>query len=154
MPRNDSSNEKTVKTMLLKSVNDFWTIDNISMYSNYLNLMILPDGFILEEYRDYFENFLVEVDVEEKYFYSPSLFSEFYYGTPDLDFLILYFAGMSTLFDFNAPKIKILPANSLLDLNKLMIEKRKEVRDSKENPKEYTEFEDIEFIKTVYVERE
>jgi hypothetical protein len=153
MPKNDSSNEKTIKSMLLKSVNDFWTVDNVSLYSNYLNLVIMPDGFVLDDYRDYFENFLIEIDVEEKYFFSPSMFSEFYYGTPDLDFLVLYFAGMTSIFDFNSPKIRVLPTNALLDLNKLMVEKRKEVRNSKENPKEYVEFDDIEFIKQVYLDK-
>jgi hypothetical protein len=141
--RNQSNNEKTVKTTLLTMQNDFWTIDNVSLYCNYLNKAILPDGFILDEYRDYFENFLVEVNVSEDYYYSPSMFSEAQYGTPDLDFLIMYFAKISSLFEFNQPKIKILPLSSLTDLNKLIVQNKFNIRQSKTNPTTYNKLSDI-----------
>jgi len=141
--RNQSNKEKTIKTTLITMQNDFWTIDNVMLNCNYLDAVILPDGFILDEYRDYFENFLVDIDVPEEYHYSPSLFSEIQYGTPDLDFLILYFAKMTSLFDFNQPTIKFLPITSLSDLNKLIVESRVIIRNSRTNPTVYNRLEQI-----------
>jgi hypothetical protein len=141
--RNQSNNEKTVKSTLRAMPGDFWTIDNISLYCNYKNSVMLPDGFILDEYRDYFEQYLVEVNVSEEYYYSPSLFAEEQYGTADLDFLILYFAGMSSIFEFKQPTIKMLPLTMLTDLNKLMVQMKETVKSSKSNPIEYSELEEI-----------
>jgi hypothetical protein len=152
--RNQSNNEKTLKSTLLTMQNDFWTIDNVSMYCNYLNRVILPDGFILDEYRDYFENFLIEVNVSEEYYYSPSLFSEVQYGTPDLDFLIMYFAKMSSLFEFNQPKIKILPLSSLTDLNKLIVQNKFNIRQSRTNPTTYNKLAKINIPERGYIETE
>jgi hypothetical protein len=149
--RNQSNNEKTVKNTLRIMPADFWTVDNVSMYCNYLDQTILPDGFILDEYRDYFEQFLEEVDVPEAYHYSPSLFAEALYGTPDLDFLVLYFAKIPTLFEFNEPRIKILPVTSLMDINKLIVEYRTQVKASKTNPTTYTKLEDISLPKKAYL---
>ena len=149
--KNQSNNEKTIKSSLISMPNDFWTIDNISLYCNYLNAAILPDGFILDDYRDYFENFLVEIDVPEEYYYSPSLFSEIQYGTPDLDFLVMYFAGMTSLFEFNEPRIKFLPVTSLSDLNKLIVQRRNEIRQSKASPTLYTELASITLPPNGYI---
>jgi hypothetical protein len=150
--RNQSNNEKTLKSTLISMNNDFWTIDNVMFYCNYLDSVILPDGFILDEYRDYFENFLVDVNVPEEYYYSPTLFSEWQYGTPDLDFLVLYFAKMSSLFEFNRPTIKMLPVTSLSDLNKLIVENRAMVRSSKANPLTYNKLEDIKLPIRGYID--
>jgi hypothetical protein len=150
--RNQSNNEKTLKTTLLTMQNDFWTIDNVSMYCNYLNRAIMPDGFILDEYRDYFENFLVEVNVSEEYYYSPSLFAEVQYGTPDLDFLIMYFAKISSLFDFNQPRIKMLPISSLTDLNKLIVQNKLNIRQSKIDPKTYNRLAKINIPERGFIE--
>jgi hypothetical protein len=122
------------------------------LHCNYLNAVILPDGFILDEYRDYFENFLIDINVPEEYYYSPTLFSENQYGTPDLDFLILYFAKMTSLFEFDKPTIKFLPVTSLSDLNKLIVENRLTVRNSKTNPLVYNKLEDIKLPIKGYLE--
>jgi hypothetical protein len=149
--KNQSNNEKTVKTTLRTMPADFWTVDNVSLYCNYKDLIILPDGFILDEYRDYFENFLEEVDLGEQFHYSPSLFSQVYYGTPDLDFLVLYFAKIPTLFEFNQPKIRILPLTALLDLNKLIVESKQLIRDSKKDPTVYQELEEIKLPRKGFI---
>jgi len=149
--KNQSNNEKTIKTTLRVMPSDFWTVDSVSLYCNYNNLIILPDGFILDEYRDHFENFLEEIDLDEQFHYSPSLFSQVYYGTPDLDFLVLYFAKIPTLFEFNQPKIKVLPLTALLDLNKLIVESKKLIRESKKDPTVYTDLEKIVLPKKGYI---
>lgn len=152
--RNQSNNEATIKSTLRAMPGDFWTVDSVSMFCNYKDSVMLPDGFILDEYRDYFEQYLVEVDVAEEYYYSPSLFSEVQYGTPDLDFLVLYFARMTSLFEFKQPRIKFLPVTMLSDLNKLIVQSRQEVRDSKLNPKEYAELEAIRLPNRGYIRQE
>jgi len=122
------------------------------LHCNYLNAVILPDGFILDEYRDYFENFLIDVNVPEEFYYSPTLFAENQYGTADLDFLVLYFAKMNSLFEFNRPVIKFLPVTSLSDLNKLIVQNRLNVRNSKTNPTLYRRLDDIKLPIKGYLE--
>jgi len=151
MIANKSNQEKTIKTELVLSKGDQWKIDNFVMSSDYLGEVILPDGFILDEYRDYFDNFLQEIDLEEKYHYSPTLFAEDYYGTADLDFLVLYFAKMKSLFEFNIEKIQVLPLTSLVDLNKLMVKYGDQVKESRNNPVVYEEFDPLEQVKQVYL---
>jgi hypothetical protein len=145
--RNQSNREKTIKSTLRLMPADTWTIDNFTLLCSYKGQMILPEGFILDDYRDYFEQFLEEVDLPEEYYYSPTRFAESLYGTPDLDFLVLYFAKILTLFDFNKPRIFVLPATSLSDLNKLLVDRRSEVRSARANPREYTELEEIQIPK-------
>ena len=151
MLTNKSNKEKTIKSELIASRGDAWKIDNFSLYSNYLGEVILPDGFILDEYRDYFDNLLQEIDLDEKYHYSPTLFAEDYYGTPDLDFIVLYFARMKTLFEFNTEKIKILPVSAMVDMNKLMVHYKEQVTQSRNNPPVYEEFDALEEVKQVYL---
>jgi hypothetical protein len=152
MPKNNSNREKTFKNKMRAMPGDFWTIDQISLYSNYLDIAIMPDGFILDEFRDYFEQFLEEIPLEEKYHYSPSLFAHEYYGAAELDFLVLYFAKMSTIFDFNTKTINILPPTLLVDLNKLIVKYKKEIKNSKLNPIKYTGFDPIKSNEKGFIE--
>lgn len=55
----------------------------------------------------------------------------------------MYFAKIPTLFDFNTDTIRVLPVTLLTDLNKLMVEYRQIVRDSKVNPIKYEQFDEI-----------
>lgn len=152
MPKNGSNTEKTIKNRMRSMTGDFWTIDNISLYSNYCDIAIIPDGFILDEYRDHFEQYLEDIELKEEFHYSPTLFSEVFYGTPDLDFLVLYFAGISTLFEFNTKTIKFLPITALTDLNKLIVQNKNIVRDSKENPTEYQQFDELASSVSGYID--
>lgn len=147
MPINSSSKSKTVKTMYESMSNDSWTVDKVLLYANYENKIIVPYRTILEGYYDYFTQFLEKVSVPKKYYYLPSGFSEYYYGTPDLDFLVLYFAEMTSLFEFNKSEIKVLPKTKLTELNKLLVEYKKEVEDSKSNPDTFIESEEVEVTK-------
>jgi hypothetical protein len=152
MARNNSNNEKTVKSTLNIMSSDLWTIDNLSRYSNYKDIAMIPDGFVLDDFRDHFEaNYIEEIPLEEKYMYSPSLFSEYYYGTPDLDWLVMYFAKIPSLFEFNTPTIRVLSKTGLADLNKLMIEYKQEVFDSKNNPPAYEEIDAVELTEKAYL---
>lgn len=148
--RNQSNREKTVKSTLRAIPADTWTVDNVTLLCSYKDQIVLPEGFILDDYRDHFEQFLEEVDLPEEFWYSPTMFSESIYGTPDLDFLVLYFAGIPTLFDFNKPRIRILPPTALADLNKLIVDRRPEVRQSRVRPREYVELEEIQLPKKGY----
>jgi hypothetical protein len=74
---------------------------------------------ILLDYYDYFEEELETIDLEKKYHYQPAMLSEDLYGTPDLDFAILFFSGISSLKDFDKPRIKVLPASRVADLIKI-----------------------------------
>lgn len=138
MAYNNSNKEKTIKTMKDAIPSDTWQIDNFLLYCDYKNNLI-PIASILDQFRDYFEQdgFLEEVTLDKKFHYSPAAFAEFYYGTPDLDFLVMYFAKVNTLFDFNKKTIKVLNPERLKDVNKLIIQYKDTVEKSKTNPVQY-----------------
>lgn len=138
MISNVSSKEKSLKGYILMADSDNYTIDKTLLYCNYKDKSIqVAYSTILDNYRDYFEQYLEDVEVPEKYFYQPAAFSEYYYGTPDLDFLVLYFAKLFSMFDFTRKKIKALPPSRLVELNRLFVEYREEVKDSYNNPDEF-----------------
>ena len=137
MVSNISNSDKTIKSMYMDIDSDNYTIDKTLLYCNYNDENIISFGNIMDNYRDYFEQYLVEVDVPKKFFYQPAAFAENYYGTPDLDFLVLYFAKILTLFDFNKEKIKVLPKSRLLELNKLFIQYKGEVDKSYREPTQF-----------------
>ena len=117
--KNVSSNEKTIKGMYQLLDSDNYTIDKFIYYCTYNgNEFQIQLGNILDNYRDYFDRFLIKMSVPEKFFYQPAAFAENYYGTPDLDFLVLYFAKMSSLFDFTQSEITVLPKDKILEINR------------------------------------
>ena len=137
---NSSSKEKTVNNMFALLDNDNYTIDKTLLYCDYNETGFqIEFSNIMNNYRDYFEQYLEEMEVPERFFYQPAAFSENYYGTPDLDFVVLYFAKMKSLFEFTKKKIKVLPKSRLLELNRLFIEYKEEVKDSYENPTPFVE---------------
>lgn len=143
MAKNISTEKKTLKEELATASNDIWCADRFMLYGNYLDKIILPDGNILDGFYDYFSNFLEEVELPERFYYQPAAFSENYYGTPDLDFLVLYFSQIPTLFEFNKKKIKVLPVTKLNELNQIAINYKLKVKNSYENPIKYTEIEAV-----------
>lgn len=116
---------------------DTFCVDNLILYMNYLDIAQLPTGYILDDYREYFDALLIETDVPSEFFYAPSAYSKFLYGSPELDFLVLYFAKIQTALEFNREKIKILPPERLNDVNQLILQYKDKVIESKENPVTY-----------------
>lgn len=137
---NASDKATTVKNMFMLLDSDNYTIDRAILYCNYneFDMDIVYEN-IMDKYRDYFEKYLVEVDVPEKFYYQPAAFAEYYYGTPGLDFLILYFAKMKSLFEFKKPTISALPKSRLTELNRLFTKYSSEVTANYKNPTEYIE---------------
>lgn len=151
MPSNSSTNEKTVLSMVRQLPNDSWTYDKTALYVNFKNSVITPDLSILDNYRDYFEQFLIDMEVPKRFYYSPTGFSENLYGTPDLDFIVLYFAKIPSLFQFNKPKIKVLPKAKLVELNKIFVMYKEQVDTSYKNPDVFAEYLDVEPEKKRYL---
>jgi len=151
MAKNQSNSKKTIKDVFDAFSSDSWNIEKTLFYGNYENIITVPVENLLDKYRDYFENYLEEVEVPERCFYSPTMFSQIYYGTPDLDFLILYFANITSLFDFKKKKIKILPKTKLTELNQLFVKYKDEIENSNSFPEEYTELNDIIVKKQIYL---
>lgn len=137
---NISSKEKTIKTMYQLLDSDNYTIDKFIYYCEYNGDDYQVElGNILDNYRDYFEQFLITMTIPDKFFYQPAAFAENYYGTPDLDFLVLYFAKMQTLFQFNKSEIKVLPKDKILEINRLIVQYKESVLESYKNPSKYLE---------------
>lgn len=143
MAKNVSNEKFTVKEEIASAGSDIWCADRFILYGNYLGKIIIPDGSILDDFYDYFTNFLEEVELPTRFHYQPAAFSENYYGTPDLDFLVMYFAQIPTLLEFNKKKIKVLPVTKLNELNQIAINYKVKVKNSYDNPTEYKEIEAI-----------
>ena len=139
MANNPSNKEKTIFNELQQMPSDIWSLDNLVIYCKYNNSVIVPYANILDDYRDYFEmnDFIEEIPLDKKYWYSPTMFAEDFYGTPDLDFLVLYFAKKTSLFEFNTDKIKVLKPERLIDINKIIVANKDKVKESKNNPSTY-----------------
>lgn len=137
---NVSSKEKTVKGTYQLLPSDNFSIDKFIYYCHYRTKEYQVElGNILDNYRDYFETQLVEVTLPEKFHYQPAAFAENYYGTPDLDFLVLYFSKISTLLEFNKETIKVLPQTEMLKINRLIVQYKNEVQHSYDYPTDYME---------------
>ena len=139
---NVSNKEKTIKSMYSSLDSDIYSIDKTLFYCNYSNRndqagYVVQFEDILDNYRDYLETKLVDADVPKSMYYQPAAFAEMYYGTPDLDFLVLYFAKMVSLFEFKKSQIKVLPKAELLKINKLFIAYKSAVENSYKNPVDY-----------------
>ena len=145
--KNNSESARTVKAMWELLPSDNWSIDRGLTYCCYNNASVVQDDLILDKYYSYFEQYLIEIEIDEKYYYSPQLFANDYYGDPGLDYLVLYFAGLSSNFEFNKPRIKVLEYSHLKDLNQLYTFYRKSIDESKTNPTVYSS-ENIQDIKT------
>ena len=124
---NVSSKEKTIKSMYQILQNENYTLDKFIYYCEYGNNTAVELGNILDNYRSYFEKFLVTATLPEKFYYQPAAFAENYYGTPDLDFLVMYFSKIYTILDFNIPEIKVLPKDKILEVNRIIVKHKKEV---------------------------
>lgn len=136
--KNTSEKALTIKDMWNLMPSDNWVIDRSIYYCVYENASIVQLYFLLDKYYYYFQQFLVEVNIDEKYYYSPQLFAQDYYGDAGLDFLIMYFANITSNFEFNKPKIKVLDYTKLKDINKLFVRYRNIIDTSKTNPPVYT----------------
>lgn len=139
MINNPSNKEKTITAMFKQMPQDTWKIDNLETVCNYRNTSILPSGYLLDDYLDYFEanGFIREIELDKKYWYAPAMFAEDYYGTSDLDFMVLYFARKSSLFEFNTKKITMLAPERISDINKIILARKDELQEQLKNPPTY-----------------
>lgn len=112
-------------------------VKDFFIQANYDNQIIFKYKNILLDYYDYFKEELETIDLEKQYHYQPALLSEKLYGTPDLDFAILFFAGITNVKDFDRPKIKVLPASKVGDLIKIKSIANQRVKESLTNPQVY-----------------
>ena len=143
MAKNISTTKKTINEVYSATDSDNWNADRYIIYGNYLDESILPISNILDEYFDYFQTLLIDVDIDEKFFYQPAAFSNYLYGTPDLDFMVLYFAQIPTFLDFNRKKIKVLPQSRLGEINQLANVYKETVQKSYNSPVLFEKLEDI-----------
>lgn len=136
MPTNQSEKAKTLYDMFQSLPTDLWALDNLQTYCNYDDMSILPLATVLDDYIDYFEvnGFLKEVDLPKKYWYSPAAFALDTYGTSDLDFMVLYFAKKTSLFEFNTKKIRILDPEHIKDINRIIVANKDYIKENITNP--------------------
>ena len=125
MITNPSTKEKTIRMMYQLLSGDVWNADKFIKYGNYLGTADIVDENILDNYFDYFE--LEDIEVPEKFFYQPAAFAEYIYGSPDLDFIVLYFSKIPSMCEFNKKKIKILSPARLTELNKIAVKYKEQI---------------------------
>lgn len=136
--KNVSNNEKTVKNMYRMGSSDNWTLARTTVFMKYQTNTIIPYYNILDNFRDYFIPKLVTINLDEKFYYQPTKFAEYYYGDPLLDWIVLYFSNIPTLFEFNKPTIKVLPVTCMNDINQIIVKYRNTVAQSNTNPINFT----------------
>ena len=135
---NPSSKETTVKDMVSLLPSDMWSLDRVLYYCKYNDAAIVQCGLLLERFRDYFEQYLDTASIDEKYYYCPQMFAEDYYGDAGLDFLVLYFAGMTSNLDFDKPSVKVLRYDKMREINQMIVRYKSDVDASREDPPSYT----------------
>ena len=136
--KNLSSNAVSIRKMMTSFNSDLWDIDRVLYYCEYRKSAIVQTDILLNKYRNYFDQYLDTITLDPKYYYNPQRFAEDFYGDASLDFLVLYFTNMTSLFDFNTATIKVLSYDKLKDFNKLVIKYKADIDDSKKNPTEYS----------------
>lgn len=129
--------EQTVNNYINSLYDYMFNIGNLSTFSVYNNILVSKPT-ILNRFLPYLKPYATKKVVDKKYYQRPSLFALDYYGSPELDWLVLYISGISNPIDFNVPIIDVLPINILNDLNKLIILNKEEVDLSKYKPKIFT----------------
>ena len=133
MIKNISTEQKTLKLQYLNFLNDNYSDLSTNMYCLYKDT-ILPYKNILNDYFDYFEQYLEDYELDRKYHYQPAAFANMYYGDPGLDFIVMYFAGITTLYDFDRKKIKVLPLKYMDILNKVIVHHKDSIRENRTSP--------------------
>jgi hypothetical protein len=135
MVKNASNKTTTIVDMMTAmNTSDLVQDVNFFMKCKYLQSMEVYYNNIISDYRDYFDELLEEIDLDPKYHYQPMKFAEDTYGTPDLYFMVLYFANLTSLLDFNVPKIKILPASKIDIFLKLLTKYKNDIKANRESP--------------------
>lgn len=129
---------KTLKENIITSYFKSFDVNSMHTMCNYRNQLFTYDKCILDDYREVLNNLTIEIDLDSKYFYKPSLFAQDMYGEAGLDFLVLYMSGIFSSIDFNKTKIRFLPPEFLSIIKKIIIDNREKVRSSNENPKTHT----------------
>lgn len=75
---------------------------------------------IVNDYMEILQDNAVKVelnqDEQNKYYYNPDLLSYDIYGSTELDFIILKLNGIIDPKDFDLPKIKLIQADTLIEL--------------------------------------
>lgn len=137
MVKNNADNENSIKNAIEQSKFDTWNDRSMYTYCNYRDKMIVQEKFILEDYKNAFLDELEEIELPKEYWYQPAAFANYYYGTPELDFLVLYFAGIETMLDFNKEKIKVLPVHLVRTLLTIIEKHKDDVERSIQNPPTY-----------------
>jgi hypothetical protein len=115
-----------------------FNISNLSTYTVYNDSILVAKPTILNHFLPFFKSYSIKMKIDEKYYQKPNLFALDYYGSSELEWLVLYVSGISHPIDFNHSIIDVLPVSMLNDLNKLVTLYKKEVQESRNKPEAYT----------------
>ena len=111
-----------------------FSLGNLSTFLLYDNEYIISKPYILMDYLPFFKQYSIRIELEQKYHQKPNLFAYDYYGSSELEWLVLFISGIGSPIDFNTNHIDVLPVNILTDINKLIVISKDEVNNSKYNP--------------------
>ena len=151
MATNISSKAQTLQEEIAAMGSDTWSAGKFILYGDYLGESVVPDGNVLDDYYDYFQQYLVEEDLPEEFHYKPAMFAYNRYGVAELDFLVMYFAQIPSVLEFNKKKIKVLPIQYLFEINEIAIKYKKKVTDSYNNPTKYEVMDSLSDYKKNYL---
>jgi hypothetical protein len=130
--------DQTVNGYINSLYGYIFNIGNLSTYTVYEDKFLVSKPTILQRFLPFFKYYATKITLDPKYYQKPNLFALDYYGSSELEWLVLFVSGVSHPIDFNLPIIEVLPVNILNDLNKLITLYKGEVQNSKNNPDAYT----------------
>ena len=76
--KNISNSATTIKSMYDLLPSDTWSIDRCITFCCYDGKANVQDECILDKYYHYLEQYVIEIDLDQKYYYNPQLFAKDY----------------------------------------------------------------------------
>lgn len=130
---------KTIRSAITSSSNLKWDVNSFLLYCNYKDTGFLPDVCTLDNYRDVLMEMCTYIPLEEKYHYKPQLFALDYYGSSNMDFVVLYFSGLYSATEFATDKIRVMPPEHLRYLSEIITLHEQDIKENRVSPVRYAD---------------
>lgn len=132
--KQDSSQFADLQECIKHSKTNKVTLSNVSNRINIKGEVIIDDFHIFEKYETLLFPLLEEMELEEQYHYRPEHLAKRIYGTSDMWYFLLWFNGMSSMYEFNRKYIKYLPLKHLEVINRIIERHKDEIQHNNSSP--------------------
>lgn len=123
---------------MIQSINNFKNnklgLTNTSYLINFENKLLTYDENCLYRYRGLLSQNLINVKINETYYYKPELVAKKIYGTVDLSYLIMWFNDIPSVMEFNRPVVKAFNPMKFEMINTIIESERKKIIANNKEP--------------------